>query len=224
MTSGHMQIALDGPASAGKSTVAKIIANQFNYIYCDTGAMYRAVTWACLQKKVNLNDSSRVTAVAKQIKITFLPTETGQRVFVDGNEVTDAIRLPEVTNNVSTVAMIEAVRTEMVRQQRQIAGEHNIVMDGRDIGTTVLPNAQVKIFLIASVSERAKRRYTENIEKGISTPLAQLEKEIALRDQRDSTRSVSPLIKADDAVVVDTTGKSIEQVVVEIAQIIKENC
>lgn len=218
MTVG-LQIAIDGPASAGKSTVAKLVAKQLHYTYCDTGAMYRALTLAALRAKVDLTDEAAVLAVLKTLQIQFKPGNPQQRVFIGEQEVTQAIRQPDVTNNVSTVAALGGVRRQLVRQQQEIAQRGEIVMDGRDIGTAVLPHAQVKIFLVASVAERARRRYQENIAKGITTPLATLQKEIEIRDQKDSTRSVSPLTQAKDAVRVDTTALSIDQVVAKIITI-----
>ncbi|KIS03018.1 (d)CMP kinase [Paucilactobacillus wasatchensis] len=215
-----LQVAIDGPASAGKSTVAKLVAQQFKYIYCDTGAMYRAITLAALQEKVALTDDKAVTKIAQNTTITFKPGDPVQQVFIGTQEVTQAIREPQITNNVSTVAAIEAVRTEMVEQQRVIASRGGIVMDGRDIGTTVLPDAQVKIFLVASAHERAVRRYRENIKKGINTPLSRLQEEIEIRDKKDSTRAISPLKQADDAVLLDTTSLSIDEVVKKISTII----
>lgn len=215
-----LQVAIDGPASAGKSTVAKLVAKQFNYIYCDTGAMYRAITYAALQQHMDLTDDIAVAQLAKQTKIIFQPGDPVQRVLIGTQDITEAIRQPEVTNNVSTVAAIAAVREELVRQQREIASHGGIVMDGRDIGTTVLPDAEIKIFLVASAHERAVRRYKENVLKGIDTPLNQLQEEIELRDKKDSTRKVSPLTQASDAQKLDTTSLSIEQVVEKISDVI----
>lgn len=222
MNKQHIQVAIDGPASAGKSTVAKLVAKKFGYVYCDTGAMYRSVTLKAMHEKIDLTDETRIVAMLKQTKIAFTPGDPVQHVFVDDIEVTDDIRQPEITNSVSTVARLAGVRQELVNRQREIADVGDIVMDGRDIGTAVLPNAQVKIYLIASVSERAERRYKENISKGINTPLEQLKKEIEIRDQKDSTRKVSPLTKAQDAIEVDTTSMSIDQVVEKITKIINE--
>lgn len=222
MTSG-IQVAIDGPASAGKSTVAKRVAKQFNYVYCDTGAMYRVVTLAALRKGLAMTDTGQIIDLAKKIKIGFKPGKEEQRVFLDGQEVTTDIRTAEVDNNVSAVAAIPAVRTEMTNQQRKIAAEGGIVMDGRDIGTTVLPNAPVKIFMVATAHERARRRYVENKQKGIATAsLADLQKEIELRDKKDSSRKVSPLVQAPDAIRLDTTKLSIDEVVAEISRIIKK--
>lgn len=218
-----LQVAIDGPASAGKSTVAKLVAKRFNYIYCDTGAMYRAVTLAALQKGVAMDDQDEIAKIAQQVKIDFQPGEPEQRVFLNGEEVTDDIRSTKVTANVSAVAAVAAVRAEMTRQQRAIAAQNGIVMDGRDIGTTVLPNAPVKIFMVASAYERARRRFAENQAKGIATSsLAELQKAIELRDKKDSTRAVSPLTQAPDAIKLDTTKLTIDEVVDEISKIIKK--
>ena len=222
MTMG-LQVAIDGPASAGKSTVAKRVAKKFGYVYCDTGAMYRAVTLAALQQGLSMTDTEKISELAKQIKITFQPAEPEQRVFINGQEVTRDIRLTKVAKNVSAVAAIPTVRQEMTKQQRQIAAEGGIVMDGRDIGTTVLPHAPVKIFMVATAHERARRRYLENKQKGITTTsLEELQRAIELRDQKDSTRKVSPLTQASDAIRLDTTNLTIDEVVAEISKIIKK--
>lgn len=219
-----LQVAIDGPASSGKSTVAKIIAKRFGYVYCDTGAMYRSVTWAALENGIGVSDTKQVIDLARRIKITFEPGQPDQRVFVDGHEVTKDIRTEKIAANVSAVAAIPEVRAQMVEQQRQIAQAGGIVMDGRDIGTTVLPDAQVKIFLVASAHERARRRYEENLQKGLATQsLDELEAAIKLRDQKDSTRKVSPLTQAKDAILIDTTSLTIDQVVDEISALIKKN-
>ena len=220
-----LQVAIDGPASAGKSTVAKLVAKRFGYIYCDTGAMYRSVTWAALAKNITLDNVTAIIKLAQEITISFEPGAEEQRVFVDDHEVTKAIRSNEVAENVSAVAAIPEVRSEMVKEQRKIATQGGIVMDGRDIGTTVLPNAPVKIFLVASAHERARRRFEENQSKGIATStLEELQKAIELRDQKDSTRKVSPLTKAKDAIEIDSTHLTINQVVSEISKIIEKKC
>lgn len=218
-----IQVAIDGPASSGKSTVAKIIAKRFNYVYVDTGAMYRSVTLAALDRGISLDDNESLTKLANQINISFLPSETGQRVFLDQKDVTREIRTARVANNVSTVAAVAGVRKALVKAQRALAKNGGVVMDGRDIGTTVLPNAAVKIFLVASAHERAVRRYKENIHKGIDTaPLDELQRQIELRDKKDSTRKVSPLTKAADATEVDSTSMSIDQVVETISRLIEK--
>lgn len=217
-----ISIAIDGPASSGKSTVAKILAKKLNYIYCDTGAMYRAVTYLAIQHQVDPEDEQALVDLCNQHTISFKQTETTQLVFVDTSDVTEAIRQPHVTNLVSVVAKHAGVRQKLVEAQQQIGNAGGVVMDGRDIGTAVLPNAEVKIFLVASVEERAERRYKENLEKGITTAFATLKKEIEQRDHLDSTRTVSPLKQAADAIKIDTTGMSIEQVVEQIEKIINE--
>ena len=173
-----LQIAIDGPASAGKSTVAKLVAKKLGYVYCDTGAMYRATTYAAKKNHVAYDDDQGLKEMLEKTEIRFVPAEPEQKVFVNETEVTKTIRLPEIANNVSTVSAQKSVRADLTERQRMIAEQGGIVMDGRDIGTTVLPNAEVKIFLVASVHERAVRRFKENVEKGIDTPLDVLEKEI----------------------------------------------
>lgn len=217
-----LQIAIDGPASAGKSTVAKLIASQLNYIYCDTGAMYRAVTWAALKEKVVLDDDAALAKLLSHLEIKFVPQKAGQKVLVNQVDVTQEIRTPTVSKYVSTVAAQISVREALTAKQQKLAVNGGIVMDGRDIGTTVLPNAQVKIFLVASVKERALRRYREDVAKGFKVDLQQLESEIALRDKKDESRAISPLTQAKDAILVDTTSLSIEQVVEKIMKIIKK--
>ena len=217
-----IQVAIDGPASAGKSTVAKIVAKKLHFIYCDTGAMYRSVTFAALKNHVKLDDDQALKELLKTIEIRFVPAEPEQRVFVNDEEVTQAIRTPEITNNVSLVSAQPSVRAELTKRQQEIAEAGGIVMDGRDIGTTVLPNAEVKIFLVASVHERAVRRFKENQTKGIDTPLDVLEKEIEERDYKDSHREISPLTQAKDAVLVDTTSLTIDQVVDQILESINQ--
>lgn len=215
-----IKIAIDGPASAGKSTVAKIVAKELGYVYCDTGAMYRALTHQAIEKNIEVTDEKRLVELLKEMTISFEPNGDNQKVFVNGQEVTEAIRLPNVTNLVSAVSAHGEVRNELVKRQQEIAANGKVVMDGRDIGTAVLPTAEVKIFLVASVDERAQRRYIENMSKGITTPLGILKQEIADRDYKDSHREVSPLIQADDAILLDTTSLSIEQVVEKIREII----
>lgn len=215
-------IAIDGPASAGKSTVAKILAKDLGYVYCDTGAMYRALTYQALQFKIDPTDEQALVSLLKKMELSFEPSEKKQKVFVNHVEVTEAIRQPNVTNLVSVVAAHSEVRKELVKRQKKIADHGKIVMDGRDIGTAVLPHAEVKIFLVASVDERADRRYKENLSNGVNTPLDTLKQEIAERDYKDSHRTVSPLRQAEDAILVDTTGLGIEQVVQKIKDIIAE--
>ncbi|MGU8001042.1 (d)CMP kinase [Streptococcus suis] len=218
-----IQIAIDGPASSGKSTVAKIIAKNFGYTYLDTGAMYRSATYLALANGIEVTDQNRIVALLAQYPIRFGRDENGQQlVFVGDEDVTLPIRDNQVTNNVSAVAALPLVREELVRLQQEIVQAGGIVMDGRDIGTVVLPQAELKIFLIASVEERALRRFKENTERGIETDLESLKQEIAARDYKDSHREVSPLKAADDAITFDTTGVSIEGVVKFISEKAKE--
>lgn len=216
----NFQVAIDGPASAGKSTIAKILATQLQYVYVDTGAMYRAITLAAKLAGIAYDDEVGVVALLPQTQVRFEPGTPVQRVFLNDQEVTEAIRSTEITNNVSLVSSYAAVRADLVARQREIANSQNVIMDGRDIGTTVLPNAQVKIFLVASVDERAQRRYQENLAKGMTIDLATLKAEIEARDYKDSHRQISPLVQADDAILVDTTGHSIAEVVAIITKII----
>ena len=212
-----IQIAIDGPASSGKSTVAKIIAKDFGYTYLDTGAMYRAATYIALQYQINPEETSQLLDLLDQYPISFGRAETGEQlVFVGDVDVTNPIRENEVTNAVSAFAAIPAIREKLVALQQEIAQQGGIVMDGRDIGTVVLPQAELKIFLVASVDERAERRYKENLSKGIETDLETLKEEIAARDYKDSHRETSPLKQADDAIYLDTTGLSILEVVEKI--------
>ncbi|USS85374.1 (d)CMP kinase [Fructilactobacillus myrtifloralis] len=217
-----LQVAIDGPASAGKSTVAKIVARKFAYVYVDTGAMYRTVTLRALQAHVDLTNETEVLAVLQHTKITFTPGNPVQHVFANQDEVTEEIRSETVTNHVSTVSALPAIRAALVKRQQELAKAGGIVMDGRDIGTTVLPHAAVKVFLVASVKERAERRYLENQAKGITTSLKTLQQEIAERDYKDSHRTVSPLRKAPDATEIDTTALSIDEVVDRIADLIRQ--
>ncbi|KRM88048.1 (d)CMP kinase [Lacticaseibacillus thailandensis] len=214
-----MQIAIDGPASAGKSTIAKLVATKLGYIYCDTGAMYRTVTLMALRNGIDVHDAAAITARLPQLRIDFKPTATGQQVLMNGEDVSLAIRQEDVTNNASAVAAIPAVRADLTQRQRDIAAAGNIVMDGRDIGTTVLPHAELKVFMVASVAERARRRFLDNQAKGIDVPVSVLEEEIAARDHKDSTRATSPLKQAEDAVRIDTTHMSIDAVVAEILRL-----
>ncbi|WP_219838809.1 (d)CMP kinase [Paenibacillus sp. R14(2021)] len=210
--SGRINVAIDGPAGAGKSTVARKVAEQLGYIYIDTGAMYRAVAYAAIGAGVSPDDSDRLGQLVHNIDIKLAPGAEGQTVWLNGVNVTGAIRTREVTLIVSQIASHEAVRLKLVEMQRLLAESKGIVMDGRDIGTHVLPHAEVKVFLNASVQVRALRRFQELKESEL-VPLAQLEQEIADRDRSDERREISPLICAADAVVIDSTELTITQVV-----------
>lgn len=217
-----MQVAIDGPASAGKSTVAKIVAKNLDFIYIDTGAMYRACTWIAQQANVDYGNEEEILKLLNQSTIEFKNTDKGQKVLVNGEDVSLAIRTPDITENVSQVSALKGIREKLVELQREMAGKQNVIMDGRDIGTTVLPNADVKIFLIASVESRAKRRYLDFEEKGIHQDLKDIEHDIKERDYKDSHRKISPLKKADDAIELDTTNLSIEEVVKAITELIEK--
>lgn len=217
-----MKIAIDGPASAGKSTIAKLIAKDLNYIYCDTGAMYRSLTYAAIKKNIDPANEEALAALLKEMTISFKAGKEQQSVFVNGEDVTEEIRQPDVTNQVSAVSAHKKIREDLVRRQQEIAEDGGVVMDGRDIGTAVLPNAEVKIFMVASAAERAERRYKENLSKGIETPLLVLQKEIEERDYKDAHRQVSPLVQAEDAILIDTTNLSILEVVEKIKGIIEK--
>lgn len=215
------KIAIDGPASSGKSTIAKILADKYSLVYVDTGAMYRTLTYLALKNNVPVTNEDLLLKLLKETTISFKKIKEGQLVLADDEDVTEAIRSHEVTNNVSEVSAFAKIREELVSRQQKIAKDTGVVMDGRDIGTVVLPNADVKIFLVASVEERAERRYLENQAKGIDSDFERLKQEIIARDDYDSNREVSPLKQASDAVRLDTTSLSIEEVVEKCMNIIE---
>ena len=208
-------VAIDGPAGAGKSTVAQLAAKELGYTYIDTGAMYRAVAWKVLQQGGEVTDE-KILAVIPDIDVD-LSYENGKTtVRVDGQDVTGEIRTPEVSHIVSQVAALGPVREKMVDLQRKMAERGGVLMDGRDIATNVLPGADVKIYLTASIAERANRRYKELREKGLAVDLADIEHDIAARDKADMEREISPLVQADDATLLDTTCMTIPEVVARI--------
>lgn len=210
----YPNIAIDGPAGAGKSTVAKMLAKKLGYLYIDTGAMYRAVTLKALRDGIDLYDSAALGRLAAVTPISLQPDgDTGLRVFLNGEDVSDEIRSQEVSRSVSLVAMVPEVRRRMVELQKAMAERGGVVMEGRDIGTVVLPDAPVKIFLTASMPERAKRRREELAAKGNIIDQAQMEEEIKKRDHIDTTRETAPLIPASDAEIIDSTYFTVEQVV-----------
>lgn len=214
-----LALAIDGPAAAGKSTVAQRVAKKLNFTYIDTGAMYRAVTLYCLNKGIDCRDESKVNEIIDQVTIVL---DEHHNVFLNGEDVTKAIREIRVNQNVSYIASYKNVRIHLVDQQRKIAKEKSVVMDGRDIGSYVLPDADVKIFQIASVEMRAKRRYLENVSKGIECSLKSIEEELEKRDYIDSHREFSPLVKAHDAISLDTSSMTIDEVVNKILEIVNE--
>lgn len=210
-------IALDGPAGAGKSTVARLVANELGFVYIDTGAMYRAVTWKVLELGIHADQTAKVIETAKAMDIVLQPGPTGQQVLVDGEDVTDRIRSAAINANVSLIAQIAEVRELLVSKQKAMAASKGVVMDGRDIGTQVLPDAEVKIFLTASARERAERRYKEMDKPAIT--VEQLELEIARRDKLDSEREVSPLVQAQDAVLLDSSNIPLQDVVGKVLEL-----
>ena len=214
-------VAIDGPAGAGKSTIAKLAAEKLGYAYIDTGAMYRSVAWKFLQTGEAF-DEAFISKLSQEMVIEFKPEANVNRVFVDGTEVTAAIRSAEVTANVSRVAAIGAVREAMVDQQRRMGEVGGVLMDGRDIGTVVFPNAEVKIFLTATVEERAMRRYKELVAKGEQVVLEELQKDIAERDKQDMEREISPLRQAEDAIYLDTSDMTIDEVTAYILNLVGE--
>ena len=209
-------IAIDGPAGAGKSTVAKRTAERLGFVYIDTGAMYRAVTCRVLAEAIALSDHSAITALAGRISVRFCRDESNLRVLADGQDVTEAIRTPEVSRHTSDVACVPEIRETLVREQRHIAGTHSVIMDGRDIGSVVLPDAEYKFYLDASVEERARRRLKDLSAAGTARSLDEVKADIEQRDYNDSHREAGPLICSEDAVVIDTTGKDIPAVCDEI--------
>lgn len=214
-------VAIDGPAGAGKSSIAKIVAGKLGFSYIDTGAMYRAVTWKLQQTRQEFSPAL-AGETARSMKISFKAEGELNRVYVDDAEVTEAIRSAGVTAEVSRVAAVGAVREAMVEQQRRMGSEGKVVLDGRDIGTVVFPRADLKVFLTASVEVRALRRYKELVAKGQSVELEQLQKDIAFRDKQDSERAISPLRQAEDAVYLDTSDLDIPQVVEAILKLVRE--
>jgi cytidylate kinase len=217
-----LQIAIDGPAGAGKSTVAKKVADVLGYLYIDTGAMYRAVTWLSMKLNLQMSDRQGITKLAAESNIELRPPATAgelMRVFINGEEVTKEIRTQKVTQKTSTVAAFASVREHMVEQQRQMAKKGGVVLDGRDIGTVVLPDADLKIFLTASAEVRAKRRLAELIASGEHPDYPALLKDIIDRDQKDSNRVIAPLRMADDSILLLTDNMTAEEVVSHIVQL-----
>ena len=215
----HVAIAIDGPAAAGKSTVAKIVAKRLGFVYIDTGAMYRAFTWYVLHRGLDPKDEKASCSLIPEVRISL--KEDGS-VFVCGHDVTRAIREPLVSSNVSYIASYKGIRLALIDLQRELGEKDNCVMDGRDIGSYVLPHAEVKIFQIASVETRAKRRFLENQEKGIPTTYEEVVADVKNRDYIDSHRDFDPLMQAEDAIPLDTSDMTIEEVVDAILRIVEE--
>ena len=217
-----MNIAIDGPAGAGKSTIAKRLAKKLGFIYVDTGAMYRAMAYYFLQHNIDAKDENAIAAACPDVDVTITYENGEQQVLLNGENVNGVIRNEEVGNMASSTSVYPVVRKKLVELQRQLAKSADVIMDGREIGTCVLPDAQVKIYLTASSATRAKRRYDELTEKGVSCDLAEIEKDIIDRDYRDMHRETSPLRQAEDAVLVDSSEMNIDEVVDAIYQVYSE--
>lgn len=211
-----LNIAIDGPAGAGKSTIAKAVAAKLGFIYIDTGAMYRAVGLGAVRRGIDTTDAEGVASILDELKITLRHTEQGQLIFLNGEDVSEAIRMPEISVAASNVAVIPAVRLKLVELQRELALNDNVIMDGRDIGTYVLPNAQLKIFLTAAPEARAQRRFLELSEKGVQTTFEEVFADMTYRDKNDSGRDFAPLKPAEDSVLVDSTELTLSQTVEKI--------
>lgn len=207
-------IAIDGPAGAGKSTISKIVASRLGIEYIDTGAMYRAVTLKAFRNNIGFGDKDALDKMLEKTTIEF----KNRRIILDGEDVSEEIRLPYISQNVSEVSAVPEVRFKLIELQRKMASSGGVIMDGRDIGTNVLKDARLKIFLTASIEERARRRYEELKDKGLDVSFEKICQEIEARDKYDSSRKVNPLCKAEDAVLLDSTNMSIEQVVDEIVR------
>lgn len=217
-----MKIAIDGPAGAGKSSIAKLVAKKLSFVYVDTGAMFRTVAYYFLSQGKDSSDAEMVTEECEKISISIEYKDGAQHIFLDGTDVSTEIRQEEVGKNASVVAKNQAVRNRLLALQRQMAEKQDVIMDGRDIGTVVLPDAQVKIYLTASASVRAERRYKELVEKGETCNLKKIEEDIIARDEQDMNREIAPLKQAEDAVLVDSSYMTIEEVVDKIIEIVEK--
>lgn len=219
----HIQIAIDGPAGAGKSTIAKILADKLGYIYIDTGAMYRAITYAAIQQGLSLEDEDGLTRLATNTKLELVRSKSGsQQVIMNNQDISEDIRSPLISQLVSLVASHPGVREALVKKQQQMANSLDVVMDGRDIGTVVLPGAEVKLYLTASLAERARRRYQELQDKGYAGSFEEIRVDMDNRDHLDQNRAVSPLCAAPDAIFLDTTDSTLEKVIMQIVALIKD--
>jgi len=215
-------VAIDGRSASGKSTVARAVAARLGFRHVDTGAMYRAVALAALRRGVPLDDASALAALAASLAIDLRADPAAPGVLVDGEDVTEAIRAPEVSEAASVVSAVPAVRAALLARQRQLGADGGVVVEGRDIGTVVFPDAEVKVFLDASLEERARRRHDELAARGVHVALDEVRRQQAERDRRDETRAVSPLRPAADAVVIDTTGRVPQDVVEQVLRLVQE--
>ena len=215
-------IAIDGPAGAGKSTIAKMAAKKLDFIYVDTGAMYRAMALYFLRREIDAKDEKKIAEACEHINVTIAYQEGEQQVLLNGENVNAFIRTEEVSMMTSNTSRYPAVREKLLYLQRELAAANNVIMDGRDIGTCVLPDAELKIYLTASASERAKRRYLEQKERGVESDLAQIEGDIIARDEQDMNREIAPLKQAEDAIYLDTSDMTIEEVVTKIVSLVQK--
>ncbi|RHM60614.1 MULTISPECIES: (d)CMP kinase [Coprobacillaceae] len=215
----NISIAIDGPSAAGKSTIAKMVAKKKNYIYIDTGAMYRSVALYCLNHHIDLNDEGEIK---KHLENIHIKMDQNNHIYLNDEDVSETIRQDEVSLAASKVSIHPSVRSFLVEQQRNMAASKNVILDGRDIGTVVLPQASLKIYQIASVETRALRRFKENKERGMDVDLETIKKEIEERDYQDMHREVSPLKKADDAIEIDTSDLSLDEVVEQVLKLINK--
>ena len=215
-------IAIDGPAGAGKSTIAKMAAKKLDFIYVDTGAMYRAMALYFLRREIDAKDEKKIAEACEHINVTIAYQEGEQQVLLNGENVNAFIRTEEVSMMTSNTSKYPAVREKLLYLQRELAAANNVIMDGRDIGTCVLPDAELKIYLTASASERAKRRYLEQKERGVESDLAQIERDIIARDEQDMNREIAPLKQAEDSIYLDTSDMTIEEVVTKIVSLVQK--
>ncbi len=227
MKKNGLIIAIDGPAAVGKSTMGKLIARELDFLYIDTGAIYRAITWKVLKNNINVSDENIISNLVSDTCITIEKVDCKSlndycHIFVDGEDITEEIRNPKIDQNVSQIARLPKIRKQLIYLQRKLAEKGNIVMEGRDIGSVILPQSDIKFYFTASEEERIKRRYKELIDKGYSIDYEEVKKQIIQRDKIDSKRKSAPLIKAKDAILIDSTEKSIEEVKDNILKIIKK--
>ena len=222
MNTKKIAIAIDGPAGAGKSSISKVVANKLGYLYIDTGAMYRGVTWAVLDSHVDVNNQKEVEALLPSLDLTLEPTASACKVYVKGQDVTDLIRQQQINENVSTIASYKGVREYLVERQQAMAAVGGVILDGRDIGSVVLPNAELKIYLTASVDARAKRRWLEVQGTSNEQPLEDIKKNVESRDEMDKNRDESPLVCVEDAIVVDSSNMTFDEAVKHILHLAQE--
>jgi len=222
MSAMRIVIAIDGPSGVGKSTAARAVAERLGYLYVDSGAMYRAVALRVWEEGLNPLNAPAVNALTAQLQVDLQPTDGSVRVLLDSRDVTDALRRPEISQAASQCAMIPEVRRLLVAQQQRIGSGGGVVMEGRDIGSVVFPNAELKIFLDADAEERARRRHEQHLEQGIQSSLEMTRKEVEERDRRDRERTVSPLVQAPDAVYLDTTAMTVDEVVGVIVRLVEK--